>query len=111
MCKGLGTISKTLRLPEDVVAVIESFPGDTFTEKFVACSRLLGRDRTKLEGQVKELTWKRQRLLREISDLSVAEQKLRKVSASLTEVNQLLSTIRYDCVACRDVVERSSGVK
>ena len=45
MWVGLATQVKTLRLPEDVVETINDFPGSTFTEKFVATARLLGRDR------------------------------------------------------------------
>ena len=44
MWVGLATQVKTLRLPEDVVETINDFPGSTFTEKFVAAARLLGRD-------------------------------------------------------------------
>ena len=43
MWVGLATKVKTLRLPEDVCQTVESFPGENFTEKFVAAARLLGR--------------------------------------------------------------------
>lgn len=44
----MATKVKTLRLPEDVCQTVESFPGENFTEKFVAAARLLGRDRERL---------------------------------------------------------------
>ena len=44
----MATKVKTLRLPEDVCQTVESFPGENFTEKFVAAARLRGRDRERL---------------------------------------------------------------
>ena len=58
MWVGLATQVKTLRLPEDVVETINDFPGSTFTEKFVATARLLGRDREKLQQQLQNMAGK-----------------------------------------------------
>ena len=68
MCVGVATKVKTLRLPEDVIETIEQFPGENFTDKFIAAVRLLGRDREKLVKQLDDLEHDRQQKLARIAE-------------------------------------------
>ncbi len=65
----MATRVKTLRLPEDVIATIETFPVESFTDKFVAAARLLGREREKLVKQLDALEHERQQKLARIADM------------------------------------------
>ena len=76
MWVGLATKVKTLRLPEDVCQTVESFPGENFTEKFVAAARLLGRDRERL-----------------IKENTILEEKRKQQYVKLCDMDKLLRKI------------------
>lgn len=93
MCSGLATRVKTLRLPDDVCQTIESFPGENFTEKFVAAARLLGRDREKLLKQLDDLEHDRQQKLARIADMGKFTSKYSYLQQQLNDVCWRMSAI------------------
>lgn len=93
MCVGLATRVKTLRLPEDVIETIEQFPGDNFTDKFVAAARLLGRDREKLVKQLDNLEHDRQQKLARIADMGKFTSKYSYLQQQLKDIGWRMSAI------------------
>ena len=93
MCLGLATKVKTLRLPEDVIETIETFPGESFTEKFVAAVRLLGRDREKLVKQLDDLEHDRQQKLARIADMGKFTSKYSYLQQQLKDIGWRMSAI------------------
>lgn len=96
----MATTVKTLRLPDDVVHTIETFPGSNFTEKFVAAARLLGRDREKLEQELHGLEQERQRKIARLADLGKFAQRCSYIEQGLHDV----------CWKMTDVVNRSKNL-
>ena len=96
----MATRVKTLRLPDDVCQTIESFPGENFTEKFIAAARLLGRDREKLLKQLDDLEHERQQKLARLADMG-------KFSRQCSYIQQGLNDI---CWKMTDVVNRSKNL-
>ena len=91
----MATKVKTLRLPEDVCQTVESFPGENFTEKFVAAARLLGRDR--------------ERLIKEDNPdfLNYMSKLLRKrdnIQRGLEEIGWRMSDVVHTCRTVSEVV-------
>lgn len=97
---GLATKVKTLRLPEDVIETIETFPGESFTDKFVAAARLLGRDREKLEKQLRDLEHERQQKIARLADMGKFAQRCSYIEQGLHDV----------CWKMTDVVNRSKNL-
>ena len=92
--QGLATQVKTLRLPEDVVETINDFPGSTFTEKFVATARLLGRDREKLQQQFENME---QEKLLYLADLGKITRKKENIQCTLDEIFWKMSEVQRMC--------------
>lgn len=95
----MATTVKTLRLPEDVVHTIETFPGSNFTEKFIAAARLLGRDREKLEQELHSLEQERQQKLLRLADLGKLSRKRDSIQRSLDEISWKMSDLSRACTA------------
>lgn len=93
MCVGLATKVKTLRLPEDVIETIEQFPGENFTDKFVAAVRLLGRDREKLVNQLDDLEHERQQKLARVADMGKFTSKYSYLQQQLKDIGWRMSAI------------------
>lgn len=93
MCVGLATKVKTLRLPEDVIETIEQFPGENFTDKFVAAARLLGRDREKLVKQLDDLGHDRQQKLARIADMGKFTSKYSYLQQQLKDIGWRMSAM------------------
>lgn len=100
----MATRVKTLRLPEDVCQTIEQFPGENFTEKFVAAVRLLGRDREKLEKQLRDMEHERQLQYAALADMSKLMRKRDSIQRSLDDVSWRLSEVSHMCKAVEGVV-------
>lgn len=79
----MKTVSKTLRLSPDTIALIESWPGVSFTDKFTRMVYEVHNRREELQIEVDELRRQRVNLLQEISDL-------RNVRNSLNRLNQTI---------------------
>lgn len=97
MWVSLATQVKTLRLPEDVVETINDFPGSTFTEKFVATARLLGRDREKLQQQLQNMEQEKQRKLLYLADLGKITRKKENIQCTLDEIFWKMSEVQRMC--------------
>ena len=93
MCVGLATKVKTLRLPEDVIETIEQFPGENFTDKFVAAVRLLGRDREKLVSQLDDVEHERQQKLARVADMGKFTSKYSYLQQQLKDIGWRMSAI------------------
>ena len=93
MWVGLATKVKTLRLPEDVCQTVESFPGENFTEKFVAAARLLGRDREKLVKQLDDLEHERQQKLARVADMGKFARNFNYLQQQLKDIGWRMSAI------------------
>lgn len=101
----MATRVKTLRLPEDVIETVEGFPGDSFTDKFVSAVRLLGRDREKLEKQLKELEHERQQKYAALADMGKLLRKRDDIRRGLDDVGWRLSEVSRMCRAVEGVVQ------
>ena len=102
MWVGLATKVKTLRLPEDVCQTVESFPGENFTEKFVAAARLLGRDRERLEQELHDLEQERQQKLLRLADIGKLSRKRDSIQRSLDEISWKMSDLAKACTSTCD---------
>ena len=98
----MATTVKTLRLPPDVIDTIEGFPGDSFTEKFVAAARLLGRDRQRLEKELHDLEQERQQKLLRLADLGKLSRKRDSIQRSLDEISWKMSDLAKACISTCD---------
>ena len=98
----MATKVKTLRLPEDVCQTVESFPGENFTEKFVAAARLLGRDRERLIKENAILEEKRKQQYVKLCDM---DKLLRKIGLSGRSIVPVL--IGFGC--CASATTSSAG--
>ena len=98
----MATTVKTLRLPPDVIDTIEGFPGDSFTEKFVAAARLLGRDRQRLEKELHDLEQQRQQKLLRLADLGKLSRKRDSIQRSLDEISWKMSDLAKACTSTCD---------
>lgn len=98
----MATTVKTLRLPPDVIDTIEGFPGDSFTEKFVSASRLLGRDRLRLEKELHDLEQERQQKLLRLADLGKLSRKRDSIQRSLDEISWKMSDLAKACTSTCD---------
>lgn len=105
MCVGLATKVKTLRLPEDVIETIEQFPGENFTDKFVAAARLLGRDREKLVNQLDNLEHDRQQKLARIADMGKFTSKYSYLQQQLKDIGwrRILQIVRSRTMVGKEV--------
>ena len=95
MWVGLATKVKTLRLPEDVCQTVESFPGENFTEKFVAAARLLGRDRERLIKENAILEEKRKQQYVKLCDI---------IQRGLEEIGWRMSDVVHTCRTVSEAV-------
>ena len=93
----MATRVKTLRLPEDVIETIETFPGESFTDKFVAAARLLGRDREKLVKQLDDLEQERQQKAARLADMSKLLRKRDSIQRALDEISWRMSEVSHTC--------------
>ena len=100
----MATKVKTLRLPEDVIVIVEGFPGDSFTDKFVSAVRLLGCDREMLEKQIKDLEHERQRKYTALADMGKLMRKRDDIQRGLDDVAWRLSEVSRMCRAVEGVV-------
>lgn len=98
----MATTVKTLRLPPDVIDTIEGFPGDSFTEKFVAAARLLGRDRQRLEKELHDLEQQRQQKLLRLADIGKLSRKRDSIQRSLDEISWKMSDLAKACTSTCD---------
>ena len=98
----MATQVKTLRLPEDVVETINGFPGRSFTEKFVAAARLLGRDREKLQQELRDMEQEKQRKLIYLADLGKITRKKECVQRALDEICWKMSEVQRMCKTVQD---------
>ena len=89
----MATKVKTLRLPEDVIETIEQFPGENFTDMFVAAVRLLGRDREKLVNQLDDLEHERQQKLARVADMGKFTSKYSYLQQQLKDIGWRMSAI------------------
>ena len=89
----MATKVKTLRLPEDVIETIEQFPGENFTDKFVAAVRLLGRDREKLVNQLDDLEHECQQKLARVADMGKFTSKYSYLQQQLKDIGWRMSAI------------------
>ena len=98
----MATKVRTLRLPEDVIATIEGFPGESFTEKFVCAARLLGERRDALDRESAQLR-------AHLSDIEKLLRERDAIQRSLDEISWRLSGVAHDCKVLQDgVVQLSS---
>lgn len=104
MWVGLATKVKTLRLPEDVCQTVESFPGENFTEKFVAAARLLGRDRERLIKENALLEEKRQQQYTKLCDMDALLRKCDSIRRGLDDVSWRMSDIAHKCKTATDAI-------
>lgn len=93
----MATQVKTLRLPEDVVALIEQFPGDSFSGKFISAARLLGRDREVLEKQLRDLEQERAKQYAALADMDKLLRKRDGIQRTLDDVSWRLSEASRMC--------------
>ena len=93
----MATRVKTLRLPEDVIEIVEGFSGDSFTDKFVSAVRLLGRDRENLERELHDLELERQQKLLRLADLGKLCRKRDSIQRSLDEICWKMSGLAKAC--------------
>ena len=98
----MATPATKLRLPEDVVETINDFPGSTFTEKFVAAARLLGRDREKLQQQLQNMEQEKQRKLLYLADLGKITRKEENIQCTLDEIFWKMSEVQRMCKTVQD---------
>lgn len=110
MCVGLATKVKTLRLPEDVIETIEQFPGENFTDKFVAAVRLLGRDREKLIKQLDDLEHERQQKLARVADMGKFARNFNYLQQQLKDIGWRISTIENKSRDLLEVYDEVFGV-
>ena len=104
MWVGLATKVKTLRLPEDVCQTVESFPGENFTEKFVAAARLLGRDRERLIKENAILEEKRKQQYVKLCDMDKLLRKRDNIQRGLEEIGWRMSDVVHTCRTVSEVV-------
>lgn len=100
----MATQVKTLRLPDDVIKTIETFPGDSFTEKFVAAARLLGRDRELLIRENELLEEKRKQQYTKLCDMDALLRKCDAIRRGLDDVSWRMSDVVHKCKTVNDAV-------
>ena len=93
----MATRVKTRRLPEDVIETIETFPGESFTDKFVAAARLLGRDREQLEKSLRDMEQQRARQYAALADMDKLLRKRDGIQRTLDDVSWRLSEASQMC--------------
>lgn len=95
--QGLATQVKTLRLPPDVIELIESFPGNSFTDKFVHAARCF--------ADISRLEEKRQQKVIQLTDMDKLLRKRDSIVRSLDEITWKISgTVQ----ACKVLQEASA---
>lgn len=100
----MATKVKTLRLPEDVCQTVESFPGENFTEKFVAAARLLGRDRESLIKENAILEEKRKQQYVKLCDMDKLLRKRDNIQRGLEEIGWRMSDVVHICKTVSEAV-------
>ena len=100
----MATKVKTLRLPEDVCQTVESFPGENFTEKFVAAARLLGRDRERLIKENAILEEKRKQQYVKLCDMDKLLRKRDNIQRGLEEIGWRMSDVVHTCRTVSEAV-------
>lgn len=88
---GLATKSKTLRLPDDVIDMIDKYPGDTFTEKFITCVRLCDQRRDDVQREIVRLEKRRDALRQSVCDVGTLETQRRRLDTLMQQINWKVS--------------------
>lgn len=99
-------LSKTVRITQDVVNIVESFQGDNFTEKFENLVRVSFLEQRSLAKQLQQMRKEKAQLAQEISDLQSVKQVYYRVRKSLNIAFEHLLTVETDCRAMAGTVSR-----
>ena len=104
--KGLATISKSLRLPPEIVEEIEKWPGNTFTEKIVIMVRSVSIERDRLLQDIDRMKSQKAKLVADVYDLDRALEKLRSINGAYSEIYTLMVRAKDRCKIYADVMDR-----
>lgn len=97
---------KTVRLPEEVVAEIETWPGDNFTEKLVMLVRCVAIERDRLTEELQQLRDRKQTLITDVADLERSADKLRAINRSFSEIYTLMLRANEQCKSYAGCISR-----
>ena len=102
----MATISKSLRLPPEIVEEIEKWPGNTFTEKIVIMVRSVSIERDRLLQDIDRMKSQKAKLVADVYDLDRALEKLRSINGAYSEIYTLMVRAKDRCKIYADVMDR-----
>lgn len=102
----MKTVSKSFRLTPGTIALIESWPGNSFTEKFenLINDAYLNRDRH--EQRVRDLERQRDELLRQIHDLQSVKNGLIRLRDSINRSYNMTIEVEKTAKQISDCTQR-----
>lgn len=102
----MATVSKSIRLPQEIVEEIEKWPGTTFTEKIIIMVRSVSSDREGLLQDIDRMKSQKAKLVADVYDLDRALEKLRSINGSFSEIYNLMIRTKDRCKIYADVMDR-----
>lgn len=102
----MATISKSLRLPPEIVEEIEKWPGNSFTDKVIIMVRSIGFEREHLLQDINRMKSEKAKLVADVYDLNRAAEKLRFINSSLGDIQGMVARVKDRCTTYADVMDR-----
>ena len=105
----METKVKSLRLTPETIALIESWSGVSFTDKFVNLVNDAYLSQERHQQRIHELERQRDRLLREINDLQAVKGRLRQLAGSASRTYELMLSMESTVKQMTECVGRISS--
>ena len=102
----MATISKSLRLPPEIVEEIEKWPGNSFTDKVIMMVRSMCFERENLIQDINRMKSEKAKLVADVYDLNRAAEKLRSINGSFSEIYNLMIRTKDRCKTYSEVMDR-----
>lgn len=102
----MATISKSLRLPPEIVEEIEKWPGNSFTDKVIMMVRSMCFERENLIQDIDRMKSEKAKLVADVYDLDRALEKLRSINGAYSEIYTLMVRAKDRCKIYADVMDR-----
>lgn len=105
----METKVKSFRLSPETIALIESWSGDSFTEKFCNLVNDAYLNRDKNEKRIRDMKRQRDELLWQISDLQGILSGLTRLKGQITRAETFVIEVEKTAKQLHDCMERIGG--